>query len=79
MSGLLHQPAVWPHLALNPEPRQTAADPESPERLFAEWFVPQTWPDPPCFSLDAELVPKSAIGHICPLLAATMPTIGAPE
>ena len=69
MSGLLLQPATWPHLALNPEPHQGAADPESVERWYAELFVSQTWPEPPCFPRDVELVPKSAIGRQCPLLA----------
>ena len=48
MSVLLKHPAIWPHLNLNPEPMQSSADPESVERLYAEWFVPQIWPDPPC-------------------------------
>lgn len=41
MSRLLLCPATWPHLALNPEPRGTAADPEAIGRLFEEWFGPR--------------------------------------
>ena len=40
MSRLLQQPATWPALNLNPEPRGTAADSESVERLYQEWFGP---------------------------------------
>lgn len=38
MSGsrLLLQPAVWSHLALNPEPRGTAMDADSVERWYQE-------------------------------------------
>lgn len=35
MSGLLKHPALWPHLALNPEPNM---DPEDPRRWFLELF-----------------------------------------
>lgn len=37
MSQLLKQPAVWPMLALNPEP---SMDPDDPIRTFLEWFGP---------------------------------------
>jgi len=38
MSALLLCPATWPHLALNPEPLQSAGDPESIERWYLELF-----------------------------------------
>ena len=40
----LLSPATWPALALNPEPRGQAADGDSIERLYLEWFGtdPQT-------------------------------------
>ena len=47
MSVLLKQPATWPHVNLNPEPMWNSSDPESVERLYSEWFVPQAWPIPP--------------------------------
>lgn len=46
MSRFLPQPATWPALALNPEPRGTAADGDSIERLYQEWFGTTTPPDP---------------------------------
>ena len=45
MSRLLSHPALWPWLALNPEPFGAAADPDSPERLFQTWHGPQAEPD----------------------------------
>lgn len=37
MSGLLKQPALWPVLALNPEP---SMDPDDPARWYLELFTP---------------------------------------
>lgn len=38
MSSLLLHPALWPTLDLDPEPLHSAADPESPERLYSELY-----------------------------------------
>jgi len=38
VSCLLNMPAVWPYLALNPEPMRGSADPESVERWYSELF-----------------------------------------
>lgn len=38
MSALIQHPALWPILSLDPEPFNTAADPESPERLYSELY-----------------------------------------
>lgn len=38
MSTLILQPALWPVLALDPEPFGTASDPESVQRLFSELY-----------------------------------------
>lgn len=38
MSRLLLQPATWPYLLLNPEPRGTALSPDSVDRWFQELF-----------------------------------------
>lgn len=38
MSSLLRHPALWPMLALNPEPFLSSADPDSAERTYSELF-----------------------------------------
>lgn len=38
MSRLLLHPALWPNLALDPEPFNSSADPESAERLYSELY-----------------------------------------
>lgn len=38
MSHLLQHPALWPLLALDPEPFNSSADPESQERLYSELY-----------------------------------------
>lgn len=39
----LQHPALWPHAAgSNPEP---TGDPESAQRVYAEMFEPQNWPE----------------------------------
>jgi hypothetical protein len=39
-------PAVWPWLALNPEPMQSSGDPESVERYYNELFGVDAEPTP---------------------------------
>ena len=39
-SRLFPHPALWPMLCLSPEPFGTAADGDSIERLYQEWFGP---------------------------------------
>ena len=59
MSRLLKCPAAWPALALNPEPIGTGIDPESVERLFAEWMGPRPMPrvSAPALDKGQDIVP----------------------
>ncbi len=64
MSGsrLLLQPAVWPHLALNPEPFGTSMDPDSIERWYQE--ILHMEPEPaPCHLPKPQPVRRSGGGH----------------
>ena len=66
MSKLLRMPALWPVLALNPEP---SMDPEDPLRWYLELFGPEIQPpqiaEQKMKGLEAapQPVPKPSIGY----------------
>lgn len=62
MSALLKHPALWPHLALNPEP---SMDPEDPRRWYLELYRDSLTPcqsvEPTKASIHAYIKSKCAV------------------